>query len=222
MAFFSEITLCNLLKVNWYLTGTYHLHFQHETSSACCLLHAGFLLGLFVDPEHGGNMFLQNMSWPSPKYTGLHPRRQNSSFMCNVLDKQQLVSCDVPMKMWTRMLNSEEGPMQGICKQCQLSGSTVAGNFLTINSKQQIVYHGVSSMLASRSSTFKTYQLVNTKMEAIFTSEWNLNPLLLLMFLMWSIWPSFFLEADSAVPRSKIIVVVVVVSAEGFCSLMLI
>jgi hypothetical protein len=26
--------------------------------SACCLLHAGFLLGLFFDPENGCYMFL--------------------------------------------------------------------------------------------------------------------------------------------------------------------
>jgi hypothetical protein len=38
---------------------------QHETSSkktsACYLLHAGFLLDLFFDPEDGGNMFPRNV-----------------------------------------------------------------------------------------------------------------------------------------------------------------
>jgi hypothetical protein len=29
---------------------------------ACCLLHAGFLLILFFNPEDGGVMFLQNAS----------------------------------------------------------------------------------------------------------------------------------------------------------------
>jgi hypothetical protein len=33
-----------------------------RTGSACCLRHAGFLLGLFIDPKDGGNMFLQNVS----------------------------------------------------------------------------------------------------------------------------------------------------------------
>jgi hypothetical protein len=28
--------------------------------SACCLLRAGFLLGLIIDPEDGGYMFLRN------------------------------------------------------------------------------------------------------------------------------------------------------------------
>jgi hypothetical protein len=31
---------------------------QHEARSACYLSHAGFLLGLFFDPEDGGDMFL--------------------------------------------------------------------------------------------------------------------------------------------------------------------
>jgi hypothetical protein len=28
----------------------------------CCLLHAGFLLGLFFDPEYGGDIFLRNVA----------------------------------------------------------------------------------------------------------------------------------------------------------------
>jgi hypothetical protein len=32
----------------------------------CYLLHANFLLCLFFDPEDGGNMFLQNISFPRP------------------------------------------------------------------------------------------------------------------------------------------------------------
>jgi hypothetical protein len=37
------------------------------------------LLGLFFDPEDGGDMFLQNASWLSTDYTALYPRRLNSS-----------------------------------------------------------------------------------------------------------------------------------------------
>jgi hypothetical protein len=40
-----DITLCSLLKVT-------------SCFSACYLSHDGFLLGLFVDPEDGCNMFL--------------------------------------------------------------------------------------------------------------------------------------------------------------------
>jgi hypothetical protein len=39
----------------------------------------GFLLGLLSDPEDGCNMFLQNVSWLSPDYTSLCPRRQITS-----------------------------------------------------------------------------------------------------------------------------------------------
>jgi hypothetical protein len=37
--------------------------------------HAGFLLGLFLDPEDGGDMFLRNVGWLSSDYTALCPRR---------------------------------------------------------------------------------------------------------------------------------------------------
>jgi hypothetical protein len=34
-----------------------------EGGSACCLLHAGFFVGLFFDPEDGGDMFLRDADW---------------------------------------------------------------------------------------------------------------------------------------------------------------
>jgi hypothetical protein len=37
--------------------------------SACCLLHAGSLLGLVLDPEDGGDMLLWNVGWFSTDYT---------------------------------------------------------------------------------------------------------------------------------------------------------
>jgi hypothetical protein len=37
--------------------------------------HAGFLLGLFFDPEHKGDTFLRNVGWHSAAYTTLHPKR---------------------------------------------------------------------------------------------------------------------------------------------------
>jgi hypothetical protein len=42
-------------------------------------LHAGFLLGLFSDPEDGGDMFLQCVGRLPTDYTVLYPRRNNSS-----------------------------------------------------------------------------------------------------------------------------------------------
>jgi hypothetical protein len=40
---------------------------------------AGFLLGLFFDPEDGCDKLLQNIGWLSTDYTELHRRRQNSN-----------------------------------------------------------------------------------------------------------------------------------------------
>jgi hypothetical protein len=51
---FWAITPCSPLKVNRRFGGTYRLQL------ATCF-HVGFLLGLFFDPEDGGDMFLQNV-----------------------------------------------------------------------------------------------------------------------------------------------------------------
>jgi hypothetical protein len=61
-SFFWDITPCSPLKVNWCFGGTCHLylHGQRKASSACYLVHAGFVLGLFFNPEAGGDMFLWN------------------------------------------------------------------------------------------------------------------------------------------------------------------
>jgi hypothetical protein len=91
---FWNITLCRLLKVNWCFRGTFHLHLQgqrtsqainqceagskHSSGSACYLLHDGFLLGLFFNPEDGSNMFLQNDESLPAGYAVLYPSRQNS------------------------------------------------------------------------------------------------------------------------------------------------
>jgi hypothetical protein len=48
-----DITLCRPLEV--------------KLSCACHLLHTGFLLGFFFDPEDGGDMFLRNVGVISHK-----------------------------------------------------------------------------------------------------------------------------------------------------------
>jgi hypothetical protein len=42
--------------------------------------HAGSLLGLFFDPEEGGDMFLRNVVWLLTDYTALYHRIYNSSY----------------------------------------------------------------------------------------------------------------------------------------------
>jgi hypothetical protein len=76
------------LKVNRRFGGTYRIHLQeqiisqarnqHEAgskkTSACYLLHAGFLLGFFFDSEDG-DMFFRNVVCFSTDYTALYPGR---------------------------------------------------------------------------------------------------------------------------------------------------
>jgi hypothetical protein len=52
------------IKVEEFCLLEYNAEWSVEnqpTSSACYLLHAGFLLVLFVDPEDGGDIFFRNV-----------------------------------------------------------------------------------------------------------------------------------------------------------------
>jgi hypothetical protein len=42
-------------------------------------LYVGFLLGIFFDPENGGDIFLRNFGGLSTDYEALYPKRQKSS-----------------------------------------------------------------------------------------------------------------------------------------------
>jgi hypothetical protein len=53
---------------------------KRETSRACSLLYAGYLLGLLVNPEDRGHMFIRNIGLVSTAYTKLYPSRYNSQF----------------------------------------------------------------------------------------------------------------------------------------------
>jgi hypothetical protein len=75
------------MKVNRCFEGTCRHHFEgRRLEKARSHREAGgkpssgdFLLGLFFNPEHSGNMFLQNISCLSTDYTAFCPRRWNSS-----------------------------------------------------------------------------------------------------------------------------------------------
>jgi hypothetical protein len=51
---------------------------QREAGNNQSLFHLSLLLGLFFDPEDGGEMFFGNFGWLSTDYMALYPRRQNS------------------------------------------------------------------------------------------------------------------------------------------------
>jgi hypothetical protein len=69
-----DVTPCSSLNVNGRFGGTYCLH----------LLATCFMLGLFFDPEYGGDMFLRNVGWLSTGYTLLYLRKYNcTKSTCN-------------------------------------------------------------------------------------------------------------------------------------------
>jgi hypothetical protein len=79
---FWDIMSCSPLRINRHFGGTCHLYLQgrriSQARNQATSFHAGFLLGLFFDPEDGGDMFFRNVGWLSANCTALCPRRQNS------------------------------------------------------------------------------------------------------------------------------------------------
>jgi hypothetical protein len=72
-----DITLCIPLIVNRRFGGTFSstLKVEEETKEETITKQvAGFLLGLFFDPEDGGDMFVRNISRLITHYTALHPK----------------------------------------------------------------------------------------------------------------------------------------------------
>jgi hypothetical protein len=54
------------------------------TNVLATCFHAGFLLGLFFDPEDGGNIFLLNVSSLTTDYMTLHPRTLHNQYCENL------------------------------------------------------------------------------------------------------------------------------------------
>jgi hypothetical protein len=64
----SEATGTDEFSYNFLLFSYINSSFWQEYRSACYLLHAGVLLGLFFNPEGGGDMFFQNVGCLSMGY----------------------------------------------------------------------------------------------------------------------------------------------------------
>jgi hypothetical protein len=67
------ILYCQLKKNGCYVFSAS----KAELGFACYLLLAGFLLGIFFDPEDRVDVFLVNVGWLLTDYTALYRRRQN-------------------------------------------------------------------------------------------------------------------------------------------------
>jgi hypothetical protein len=79
----SEVRTATVMKISIYrlITPCSPLKVNRRLALLVICFHAGFLLGLFFNPENGGDMFLRNFGWFSTDYKALYSWRQNSSYL---------------------------------------------------------------------------------------------------------------------------------------------
>jgi hypothetical protein len=73
--FFWAVMPRSPVEVQRHFGEAHHFHLQCRSKA---LIIAGFLLGLFFDPEDGDIMFFRQVGLP-PNHTGLQSRRPHSS-----------------------------------------------------------------------------------------------------------------------------------------------
>jgi hypothetical protein len=79
---FWDVMKCSPVEIHDRFGGTYCLPLQNRRVSqqrvggfVCCLLLAGYVLGLLFDPEDGDSTFPRNVNQLLPDYTKSIPRK---------------------------------------------------------------------------------------------------------------------------------------------------
>jgi hypothetical protein len=73
--------------------------------SVCYLLRAGFLFGLFFDPEDGGDMSLLNVGRLSKDGTALYPEYRKSNQLMRRFGRKKLMYKEVKAKFSLCLIN---------------------------------------------------------------------------------------------------------------------
>jgi hypothetical protein len=95
--YFDGVQASNVIIINNMTTVLKTL--RGMQSSPCCLLHAGFLLGLLFNSEDRGDMFHWNVHWLTTDYTVLYP----SNLSYPLLREPQILSVFI---CWTVEVHS--------------------------------------------------------------------------------------------------------------------